>query len=73
MDHVNDINEILKVRLQKLEDLEKFGVKPFGDKYSYYHNCQQIKDNFDDLENQNVKIAGRIMAIRGHGKAEIFL
>ena len=72
MDHVNDINEILKVRLQKLEDLEKFGVKPFGDKYSYSHHCQQIKDNFDELENQNVKIAGRIMAIRGHGKAAFF-
>ncbi len=72
MDHVNDINEILKVRLQKLEDLEKLGVKPFGDKYSYSHHCQQIKDNFDELENQNVKIAGRIMAIRGHGKAAFF-
>ena len=72
MDHVNDINEILKVRLQKLEDLEKFGVNPFGDKYSYSHHCQQIKDNFNELENQNVKIAGRIMAIRGHGKAAFF-
>ena len=75
MDHVNDINEIneiLKVRLQKHQDLRNMGVNPFGDKYSYSHNCQQIKDNFNELENQNVKIAGRIMAIRGHGKAAFF-
>lgn len=75
MDHVNDINEIneiQKIRLQKLQDLRDMGVNPFGDKYSYSHNCQQIKDNFNELENQNVKIAGRIMAIRGHGKAAFF-
>ncbi|WP_213975724.1 lysine--tRNA ligase [Tepidanaerobacter acetatoxydans] len=75
MDYLNDqseINEIQKVRLQKLQELRDMGINPFGDKYPYSHNCQQIKANFDELENQNVKIAGRIMAIRGHGKAAFF-
>ncbi|MDD4570757.1 MAG: lysine--tRNA ligase [Tepidanaerobacteraceae bacterium] len=72
MDHANDVNEIMKVRLQKLQDLKNMGINPFGDKYPYSHNSQQIKGNFVELENQKVKIAGRIMAIRGHGKAAFF-
>ncbi|HHX23823.1 MAG TPA: lysine--tRNA ligase, partial [Thermoanaerobacterales bacterium] len=75
MDHVNEVNEvneIMKVRLQKLRDLKDIGINPFGEKLSYSHHSQEIKEKFSELENQKVKVAGRIMAIRGHGKAAFF-
>lgn len=72
MDYVNEISEIQKIRLNKLEEIKKMGVAPFGKSFSLTHNLQQIKDNFEELENHDVKIAGRIMAIRGHGKAAFF-
>jgi len=72
MENVNELNEIQKVRLKKLEELKAMGVAPFGKKFSISHSLQQIKDNFDEFENQMVKVAGRIMAIRGHGKAAFF-
>lgn len=68
----NDINEIIKIRLEKLEELKEMGINPYGSKYTYSHHSEDIKSNFDELEGQNVKIAGRIMAIRGHGKAAFF-
>jgi lysyl-tRNA synthetase class 2 len=68
----SDINEIMKVRLQKLDEIRSMGINPYGQKYNYTHHSQQIKDNFEQLEEQNVNIAGRIMAIRGHGKAAFF-
>jgi len=72
MDNVTEISEIQKIRLSKLEEIKKMGVAPFGSKFSLSHSLQQIKDNFEELENQMVRIAGRIMAIRGHGKAAFF-
>lgn len=73
MEHIqDDINEIVQVRLQKLKDLKAKGINPFGQKYNCSHNSEQIHENFDELENEQVKIAGRIMAIRGHGKAGFF-
>lgn len=72
MDNVNELNEIQKIRLKKLDELKALGVAPFGKKFPPSHSLQQIKDNFDELENQRVKVAGRIMAIRGHGKAAFF-
>ena len=73
MDYVNEISEIQKIRLNKLEEIKKMGVAPFGKSFSLTHNLQQIKDNFEELENHDVKIAGRIMAIRGHGKAAFLI
>lgn len=72
MDNVNELNEIQKIRLKKLDELKALGVAPFGKKFPPSHSLQQIKDNFDELENQRVKVAGRIMAIRSHGKAAFF-
>jgi len=73
MDQVQgDINEVIKVRLQKLKDIEAMGINPFGGKYDFTNYARDINDNFDELESKQVKIAGRIMAIRGHGKAAFF-
>ena len=73
MDQVqSDINEVVKVRLQKLDDIRAMGINPYGGKYEYTNHAQDIKDDFAQFESKDVKIAGRIMAIRGHGKAAFF-
>lgn len=64
-----DINELLLVRIRKLEDLKTRGIDPFGGKFVRTHLAQEIADNFADLENSQVVIAGRIMAKRNMGKA----
>lgn len=71
MDYLSE-NEIQKVRLQKLQELKDMGINPYGERYPCSNTCQQIKDNFDEFENKDVILAGRIMAIRGHGKAAFF-
>nr|WP_277998214.1 lysine--tRNA ligase [Zhaonella formicivorans] len=64
-----ELNELMQVRRQKLDELRNAGIDPFGQRYMRTHMAQNILDNFAELENQVVAIAGRIMAKRGHGKA----
>jgi lysyl-tRNA synthetase class 2 len=65
-----DLNELLKVRRNKLADLQEQGKDPFlYTKYDVTHHSQEIKDNFDSLEGQSVTVAGRIMSKRVMGKA----
>lgn len=65
-------NEIIKARIQKLQELRQMGVNPYGQKYNRTHNCLEIKENFEAMEGKSTSVAGRIMAIRGHGKAAFF-
>ncbi|MBQ8232392.1 MAG: lysine--tRNA ligase [Lachnospiraceae bacterium] len=65
-----DINQLLKVRREKLAALQEAGKDPFQiTKYDVTHHSTEIKDNFDTLEGQIVRIAGRIMSKRVMGKA----
>ncbi len=65
-----DINQLLKVRREKLAALQENGKDPFQiTKYDVTHHSQEIKDGFETLEGQNVTIAGRIMSKRVMGKA----
>ncbi len=65
-----DENQLLKVRYQKLQELQEKGKDPFRiTKYDVTHHSLEIKDNFDTLENQEVGIAGRMMFKRVMGKA----
>ena len=65
-----DINQLLKVRREKLEALREAGKDPFIiTKYEQTHHSAQIKDNYDELEGKTVSIAGRIMSKRVMGKA----
>jgi lysyl-tRNA synthetase class 2 len=64
-----DLNELLLVRRKKLEELREKGIDPFGGKFNRTHYAEQIIDQFDQIENQKVSIAGRIMAKRNMGKA----
>lgn len=71
--HTNEeqnLNELLKIRREKLKHLQSIGKDPFKiEKVYVSHYSQDIIDNFDNLEGQVVTIAGRLMAKRGHGKA----
>ena len=65
-----DINQLLKVRRDKLKDLQDNGKDPFViTKYDVTHHSQEVKDNFETLEGQNVSLAGRVMSKRVMGKA----
>ena len=67
---VQDINQLLKVRREKLAALQEAGKDPFQiTKYDVTHHSQEIKDNFEELEGKSVSIAGRIMSKRIMGKA----
>lgn len=65
-----DLNQLLKVRREKLKELQESGKDPFRiTKYDVTHHSQEIKDQFETLENQEVTVAGRMMFKRVMGKA----
>lgn len=66
----NEINEQMQVRIDKMHKIEEHGWKPFGHRFLYTHRAADIAAQFDELSEKEteVKMAGRIMAIRGHGK-----
>jgi lysyl-tRNA synthetase class 2 len=65
-----DINQLLKVRREKLAELQANGKDPFQImKYDVTHHSRDIKENFEELEGKTVSLAGRIMQKRVMGKA----
>lgn len=65
-----DINQLLKVRREKLAALQEAGRDPFQVmRYDVTHHSADIKERFDRLEGSAVRIAGRIMSKRVMGKA----
>ena len=70
---VQDLNEMMQVRRDKMQSFADKGVAPFGHRYVVTHHAQQVFDHFAELEGEDgdkkVRLAGRLMAIRGHGKA----
>ena len=67
---VQDINALLQVRRDKLKDLVERGKNPFEiTKFDVTHHSQEIKDNFEQLNDKDVTIAGRLMSKRVMGKA----
>lgn len=65
-----DINQLIKVRHEKLQELQENGKDPFRiTKFDVSHHSMEIKENYDSLEEQQVTIAGRMMFKRVMGKA----
>ena len=65
-----DINQLLKVRREKLANLQAEGKDPFViTKYDVTHHSMEIKDNYETLEGKEVSVAGRMMFKRVMGKA----
>ena len=64
-----DLSEILKVRREKLAALRAEGRDPFQQtRFDVSHHAQDIKDHFDELEDTEVTVGGRLMSKRGMGK-----
>lgn len=63
------VNELIKRRYEELEELNKNGVETFAYSFDVNSDSQSIKNNFVEGAEVNVKIAGRIMALRRMGKA----
>jgi len=65
-----DLNQLRKVRREKLADLQQNGKDPFViTKYNQTHHSQEIRDDYEALEGKTVSIAGRMMSKRVMGKA----
>lgn len=68
-DQESNLSELKKVRLEKLVELRDMGIEPFGKRFERDSMAENIKENYDTMEGMTVKIAGRIMSKRRHGKA----
>ena len=68
-----DENELIKIRREKLQGFVEKGVEPFGSRFEVKNHALDVRAEFGDIEGEvdagEVTIAGRLMAIRGHGKA----
>jgi len=66
----NEQNELIRIRKNNLRSLEEEGFEPFDEvKSEITHKAEQINESFSELEGSQVALAGRIMAVRQHGKA----
>ena len=65
-----DVNQLLKIRPEKLAELQNEGKDPFQiTKYDVTHHSSDVKEQFDALEGHTVPVAGRMMSKRVMGKA----
>lgn len=65
----NRLSELLKIRRDKLTELQEIGRNPFEiTKYDVTNNAQELKVNYADFEGKRVSVAGRLMSKRGMGK-----
>ncbi|OQB44517.1 MAG: Lysine--tRNA ligase [Parcubacteria group bacterium ADurb.Bin159] len=58
-----------KFRREKLKKLREMGIDPYPAKTKITHNCKKAQEKFDELLSKEIILAGRILAIRLHGKA----
>ena len=65
-----EINEQMQNRIDKMHKIEEHGWRPFGHRFEWTHRSADVKEQFEALAEAEaeVKLAGRVMAIRGHGK-----
>ena len=66
------LKQIIDYRIEKLSKLKEAGVEPYPQNFTPDNFSQNIIDNFNELENKDVILAGRIMSIRKMGKASFF-
>lgn len=64
-----DLNEMMQVRRDKLNDMRGKGLEPYGGRFERTHLASFVLDNYDEMENKPVTMAGRIMSKRDMGKA----
>ncbi|BAL81372.1 lysine--tRNA ligase [Caldisericum exile] len=64
-----NLNEVERKRAELVQILKASGVDPYGRRFITSFNNKYLKDHFDELIDKVIEARGRIMAIRGHGKA----
>ncbi|SKA07624.1 lysine--tRNA ligase [Selenihalanaerobacter shriftii] len=65
-----DLNELMLERRRKLDELEEKGIPAYSDKYERSHTIDKVLNGYEELgEEITIKLAGRLMAVREHGKA----
>ena len=63
------LSELLQIRRDKLSELQANGKDPFEiTKFDAEHHSEQIKADFENFEEKEVSVAGRLMSKRGMGK-----
>lgn len=65
-----DVNEQVQNRIDKMHKLEERGIAPFGHRFDVTYHNSEVHAQAQEMQDNNtvVKVAGRVMAIRGHGK-----
>ncbi len=69
LDYQQELNTLMQRRIEELEELRKMNIEPYAYSYDVDSYSSDIKENYDQFEGKDVKIAGRLMAIRKMGKA----
>jgi lysyl-tRNA synthetase, class II len=70
---LEDLNELMRIRRAKLDNLKKMDINPYPYSFQRSHFSSEIIDNFDDFkEEDKISVAGRIMSVRLMGKASFF-
>lgn len=64
-----DLNEHMRIRLEKIKELRRKGINPYGSRFTRTHYTTEIVDNFVNFEGKDVIVAGRLMSKRDMGKA----
>lgn len=65
---IENANELIRIRLEKVSELKAKGIEPYADHYERTHISEDIINNFEVLEEKEVSVAGRIMSKRDMGK-----
>ena len=65
---MDNTNDLWRIRLEKLELFRQADIEPYADRYVRTHKALEISERFEELEGQDVSIAGRIMSKRDMGK-----
>lgn len=63
------LNDLMLARREKLEKIVSRGLEPYGLRFDCTHHAADIVADYERLEGQHVRVAGRIMSIRQHGRA----
>ena len=68
-EYSEDLNKLMLQKRENFEHNKEEGIKNFAPKYETTHHAEEIENNYEELEGEDVAIAGRLMALRTHGKA----
>ncbi|SDM39855.1 lysyl-tRNA synthetase, class II [Halarsenatibacter silvermanii] len=69
MENNEDLHKLRAEKHRHLEELQEAGEEPYAKNYDRSHKSTQVKENFAEFEGKEVSLAGRLMALRSHGKA----